>query len=45
MHICMLPLKVYVFTEQGHQTSMKTNGTDYPATQIPSIAVSLQFYI
>ena len=29
----MLPLKVYVFSEQGYQTPIKTNGPGDPAIQ------------
>ena len=42
---CMLPLKVYIFSEQGDQTSMKTDDPGDPTFQIASLMVYSTFCI
>ena len=38
--MCMLPLKVYVFSEQGNQTLMKMDGPNDPASTTDSRLVA-----
>lgn len=40
IQICMLPLKFYVFSEQGNHTPMKTDGPGDPEFQKASAIVS-----
>lgn len=41
----MLPLKVYVFSEQGDQTPMKTEGPGDAASQNAFVIVPSEFWI
>lgn len=41
----MLPLEVYVFSQQGAHTAMKTNGQRGPAFENASVAVFSEFFI
>lgn len=45
MHISMLPLKAYVFSEQWNQTPIKTDGPGYSASQNTSATVSSEICI
>lgn len=45
MQIFVIPLKVYVFSDEGYQISIRTDDPSDPTSESTSVAVSSEFYI